>query len=133
MLGLQKTDGVIIPKRRSAGLGATVAKASSGAVYHTNVARVSNINATIKELKKTGLWIFGASTDGDTPLWHADFNTPTVLVIGSEGGGISRLVAQNCDYLVKIPMLGKISSLNASVSAGILIYEVIRQRALNET
>ena len=122
--------GVIIPKRRSAGLGATVAKASSGAVFHTPVARVSNISATIKELKKSGLWVFGAESDGGTALWQADFSVPTVLVIGSEGDGISRLVSENCDFLVNIPMFGKISSLNASVSAAILMYEVIRQRTL---
>ena len=122
--------GVIIPKRRSAGLGATVAKASSGAVFHTPVARVPNISATIKQLKKSGLWIFGADSDGESTLWQADFNVPTALVIGSEGSGISRLVSENCDFLVNIPMFGEISSLNASVSAGILMYEVIRQRSL---
>ena len=122
--------GVIIPKRRSAGLGATVAKASSGAVYHTPVARVANITAAIAELKKAGLWIYGASAGGSTPLWEADFSDAAALVIGSEGTGISRLVSENCDFHVSIPMFGKISSLNASVSAAVLIYEAVRQRAL---
>ena len=123
--------GVIIPKRRSAGLGATVAKASSGAVYHTPVARVPNLTSAICELKKAGLWIFGASADGETQLWQADFTGPAALVIGSEGSGISRLVRENCDFHISIPMFGKISSLNASVSAAILMYETVRQRKLN--
>ena len=120
--------GVIIPKRRSSGLGAIVAKSSGGAVYHTPVARVSNISMTIKELKKAGLWIFGTDSKGTTELWQADFNIPLAIVIGSEGAGISRLVSESCDFLINIPMFGKISSLNASVSAGILLYEVVRQR-----
>ena len=120
--------GVIIPKRRSAGLTATVAKASSGAVYHTAVARVTNISATIASLKKNGVWIFGAASKGDTPLWDTDFKGPSALVIGSEGAGISRLVMDNCDFSVGIPMFGKLSSLNASVSAAILLYEAVRQR-----
>ena len=120
--------GVIIPKRRNAGLTATVAKASSGAVYHTSVARVTNISASIEELKKAGVWVFGASSSGGTQLWQADFKGPTALVIGSEGAGISRLVGEKCDFKVSIPMFGKLSSLNASVSAAILLYEVVRQR-----
>ena len=120
--------GVIIPKRRSAGLNATVAKASSGAVYHTAVARVTNMSATIAELKEAGVWVFGAVPGSDTPLWQADFRDPTAIVIGSEGAGISRLVEKNCDVLVNIPVFGKLSSLNASVSAAILLYEAVRQR-----
>jgi 23S rRNA (guanosine2251-2'-O)-methyltransferase len=120
--------GIIIPKRRSAGLTATVAKASSGAVYHVPVARVTNLNATISELKKAGVWIYGAASGGGTPLWEVDFSGPAAIVIGSEGSGIARLVAENCDVSVSIPMFGKISSLNASVSAAIILYEVVRQR-----
>ena len=120
--------GVVIPKQRSAGLNATVAKTSSGAVYHIAVARVSNLNSAVKELKNAGVWVFGASADGDTPLWQADLKGPAALVIGSEGTGISRLVSENCDYSLSIPMYGKIHSLNASVSAAILLYEAVRQR-----
>jgi len=120
--------GVIIPKRRSAGLGATVAKASSGAVYHTAVARVTNLTTAIKELKELGLWIFGASAGEGNVLWETDLTGPCALVIGSEGSGISRLVGENCDHMVRIPMNGKLSSLNASVSAAILLYETVRQR-----
>ena len=121
-------DGIIIPKRRNAGLTATVAKASSGAVYHTAVARVTNLSATIHELKDAGIWVFGASADGSTSLWDADFKNPTALVIGSEGAGLSRLVRENCDFCVNIPMAGRLKSLNASVSAAILLYEAVRQR-----
>jgi len=120
--------GVVIPKRRSAGLGATVAKASSGAVYHMAIARVPNITAAINELKKAGVWVFGAIVGGGTQLWEVDFNCPAAIVVGAEGAGISRLVGENCDYRVGIPMLGKLSSLNASVSAAILLYEAVRQR-----
>ena len=121
--------GVIIPKRRSAGLTATVAKASSGAVFHTAVARVSNITAAIGSLKKSGVWIFGAVMGGDLPLWQADFKLPSALVIGSEGAGISRLVRESCDFNVSIPMFGRLSSLNASVSTAVLLYEAVRQRS----
>ena len=120
--------GVIIPKRRSAGLNATVAKASSGAIFHIATARVTNITSAIKELKKAGVWIFAASPDGESTLWESDFTGPAAFVIGSEGTGISRLVSENCDYHISIPMTGKISSLNASVSAAILMYEAVRQR-----
>ena len=122
--------GVIIPKRRSAGVTAAVAKASSGAVYHTSIARVTNITSTIAELKNAGVWVFGASADGETALWECDFKRPAALVIGSEGGGLGRLTGENCDYKVRIPMYGKISSLNASVSAAILMYEAVRQRGM---
>ena len=120
--------GVIITKHNSAGVTATVAKASSGAVYHTLIARVTNLTSTIKELKKAGLWIYGAETENAKPLWEADLTGPMALVIGSEGMGISKLVSENCDFHVSIPMFGKISSLNASVSAAILVYEAVRQR-----
>lgn len=120
--------GVVIPKHRSAGVTATVAKASSGAVYHVAIARVANITAVIKELKSAGVWIFGTANDGDTPLWGADLKGPAALVIGSEGAGINRLVRENCDFSVSIPMYGKIKSLNASVSAALIMYEAVRQR-----
>ena len=120
--------GVIIPKRRSAGLTATVAKASSGAVYHIPVARVANLTSAITQLKKSGIWVFGASSSGTTSLWESDLTGPAALVIGGEGSGISRLVGENCDFSISIPMFGKIASLNASVSAAIIMYEAVRQR-----
>jgi len=125
--------GIIIPKRRSVGINATVAKASSGAVYHTAIARVTNLTSAVKELKKAGVWVFGAVADNDelsnsTSLWKSDFTTATAFVVGSEGKGISRLVRDNCDLYVNIPMSGKLSSLNASVSAAVLLYEAMRQR-----
>jgi len=122
--------GVIIPKRRSAGINATVAKASSGAVFHTAISRVTNITSAVKELKKAGVWVYAASMDGDTTLWKSDFNDAVAFVIGSEGTGISRLVSENCDYKINIPMKGKLSSLNASVSAAVLLFEAVRQRGL---
>ncbi len=120
--------GVIIPKRRSAGLTAVVAKTSAGAVAHLPVARVPNLTALLKDLKDEGLWIFGADAGGNTPLYQADLKGPAALVIGSEGNGISRLVAEQCDVLVSIPMRGKLNSLNASAAAAILLYEAVRQR-----
>ena len=120
--------GVIIPKRRSVGLTATVAKASAGAVEYMKVARVTNINATISELKEKGVWIFGTAAEGSIPMYQADLTGPAAIVIGSEGDGMSRLVRQNCDVTVHIPMKGQISSLNASSAASILLYEAVRQR-----
>lgn len=120
--------GVIIPKRRSAGLTAIVAKTSAGAVSYIPVARVANVSATLKELKKQGVWIFGTAANANTTLYDADLKGPTAIVIGSEGDGMTRLVADNCDFLVSIPMQGKISSLNASAAAAILLYEAVRQR-----
>lgn len=120
--------GVIIPKRRSAGLTAVVAKTSAGAVSHVPVARVPNISGLLKELKKEGLWIFGTAADGTTPLYQADLKGPSVIVIGSEGSGMGRLVTENCDFLVSIPMKGKLNSLNASAAAAVLLYEAVRQR-----
>lgn len=121
--------GVIIPKRRSAGSSATVAKASSGAIFHVAIARVTNITAAIKELKKAGVWVFAASANSGNSMWESDFTCATAFVIGSEGSGVSRLVGENCDYKINIPMSGKLSSLNASVSAAVLLYEAVRQRS----
>ena len=120
--------GVIIPKRRSVGLTATVAKASAGAVEYMKVARVTNINAAMDELKEKGVWIFGTAAEGSVPMYDADLTGPAAIVIGSEGDGMSRLVQKNCDVTVHIPMKGQISSLNASSAASILLYEAVRQR-----
>lgn len=121
--------GVIIPKRRSAGLTAVVDKTSAGAVEHVAIARVPNLSAAIGELKKSGLWIYGAAAEGASPMWQTDLTGPVCLVIGSEGDGIGRLVRENCDFLVSIPLKGQISSLNASAAAAVLMYEVLRQRS----
>ena len=120
--------GIIIPKRRAASVNSTVNKVSAGAVEHMKIARVNNLNETINELKENGLWICGTDIDTDTYYDEQDLKGPIAIVIGSEGFGMSRLVKENCDFLVKIPMKGKITSLNASVSAGIVIYEVVKQR-----
>lgn len=120
--------GVIIPKRRSAGLTAVVAKTSAGAVSHLPVARVANLPSLLKDLKKQGLWIFGAAADAPTTLYDADLKGPAAIVIGSEGTGMGRLVAENCDFLLSIPMKGKLNSLNASAAAAVLLYEAVRQR-----
>ena len=120
--------GVIIPKRRSVGLTATVAKASAGAIEYMKVARVANINNTINELKERGVWIFGAAGEGSVPMYRADLTGPAAIVIGNEGDGLGQLVRKNCDMLVSIPMSGRISSLNASAAASILLYEAVRQR-----
>lgn len=119
--------GVIIPKRRSAGLTATVFKTSAGAASWLKVARVSNLVETIKELKKEGVWIYGAEADGE-PFYKANLSGAVALVIGSEGFGLGRLVRDSCDMILSIDMYGKVNSLNASVSAGILMYEVVRSR-----
>ena len=123
--------GVIIPKRRSAGLTAVVAKTSAGAVAHVPVARVPNLPALLDELKKRGVWVFGTAADGTTALYDADLKGPAAIVIGSEGSGMGRLVSERCDFLVRIPMRGKLSSLNASAAAAILLYEAVRQRSLS--
>ena len=120
--------GVIIPKRRSVALTAVVAKASAGAIEYMKVARVSNIAATLRELKERGVWVFGTAADGTTSLYGADLKGPAAIVIGNEGEGMSRLVAETCDFKVSIPMRGNISSLNASAAAAILLYEAVRQR-----
>ena len=120
--------GVVIPKRRSVGLTATVAKASAGAVEYMKVARVTNINNAINELKEKGVWVFGTAAEGSVPMYKADLTGPAAIVIGNEGDGMSPLVRKNCDMLVHIPMAGRISSLNASAAASILLYEAVRQR-----
>ena len=120
--------GVIIPKRRSVGLTAVVGKASAGAVEYMPVARVSNLAATIRDLKQRGIWVFGTAANGNTTLYNADLKGPAAIVIGNEGVGMSRIVAESCDFLVSIPMKGHISSLNASAAAAILLYEAVRQR-----
>lgn len=120
--------GVIIPKRRSVGLTAVVGKASAGAIEYMPVARVSNIAAAIRELKERGVWVFGTAADGDTTLYGADLKGPAAIVIGNEGVGMSRIVSESCDFKVSIPMKGRISSLNASAAAAILLYEAVRQR-----
>lgn len=120
--------GVIIPKRRSAGLTAVVGKTSAGAAEYLPVARVPNIPATLREIKERGLWVYGAAAEGSSEMWKTDLRGPVCLVIGSEGDGMSRLVRECCDVLVSIPMRGRVSSLNASAAAAVLIYEVLRQR-----
>lgn len=120
--------GVIIPKRRSVGLTATVAKASAGAIEYMKVARVTNISAAIGELKEKGVWVFGTAAEGSIPMYKADLTGAAAIVIGNEGDGMSQLVRKNCDVMVHIPMKGSISSLNASAAASILLYEAVRQR-----
>ena len=119
--------GVIIPKRRAAGLTATVAKVSSGALNYLPVAKVTNLSVTIDELKEKGLWFVCADMGGEL-MYHLDLKGPVGLVIGSEGEGVGRLVKEKCDFTAKIPMFGKVDSLNASVAMGILAYEIVRQR-----
>ena len=120
--------GIIIPKRRAASVNSTVNKVSAGAVEHMKIARVNNINDTIQFLKDNGLWIIGTDAKAENYYYEQDLTGPIALVIGSEGFGMNRLVSENCDILVKIPMKGKITSLNASVSAGIVTYEIVKQR-----
>lgn len=120
--------GIIIPKRRAASVNSTVSKVSAGAVEHMNIARVNNINDTIKYLKENGVWICGTDIDTNTYYYNQDLKGAIAIVIGSEGFGMSRLVKKSCDFLVKIPMKGNVTSLNASVSAGIVIYEAVKQR-----
>ena len=120
--------GVIIPKRRSAGLTSIVGKTSAGAVSYMPVARVPNIAALLKDLQKKGVWIFGTAANGTTTLYDADLKGAAAIVIGSEGNGMTRLVEEGCDFLVSIPMKGRITSLNASAAAAILLYEAVRQR-----
>lgn len=120
--------GIIIPKRRAAQVNSTVNKVSAGAVEHMKIARVNNITETIRYLKENDIWVCGTDIATNTYYYNQDFNMPIAIVIGSEGFGMSRLVKENCDFLVKIPMKGKITSLNASVSAGIVMYEVVKQR-----
>ncbi|EOT27093.1 RNA methyltransferase, TrmH family, group 3 [Eubacterium sp. 14-2] len=124
---LAGAHGVIIPKRRAVGLTATVAKTSAGAINYTPVAKVTNLSGTIRELKERGIWFVCADMDG-TVMYELDLKGPIGLVIGSEGDGVSKLVRENCDFTAAIPMAGEIDSLNASVAAGVLSYEIVRQR-----
>ena len=126
---LAGAHGVIIPKDRAVGLTATAAKASAGAIYHTPVVKVTNMARTIEQLKKEGIWFVCADMDGE-PMTRLNLTGPIGLVIGSEGSGVSRLVREKCDMTARIPMKGEIDSLNASVAAGILMYEIVRQREL---
>ena len=121
--------GVVIPKRRSAGLTGVVDKTSAGAAEHLLVARVPNLSAAITEMKEKGLWIYGAAAEAGQNLWETNLTGPVGLVIGSEGEGLGRLVRERCDSLVRIPMKGRIGSLNAATAAGVLMYETLRQRA----
>jgi 23S rRNA (guanosine2251-2'-O)-methyltransferase len=123
-------DGVLLPQRRSAGLNPTAVKASAGAASHVRIARIGNVSRALELLTQKGYWITGLDADATSLLWDADFTIPTALVLGSEGSGLHRLVKERCDFLVSIPVRGKISSLNVSVSAGIALYEVVRQRSL---
>lgn len=122
--------GVLIPKRRSCPLSATVAKTSAGAVEYVPVARIGNVAQTLKDLKKAGLWVVGADMDGDKDFYQADLTGPMVVVVGSEGKGLGRLTKEHCDFLVRIPMRGKINSLNASVACSLLLYESLKQREM---
>ncbi|MFH1710374.1 MAG: 23S rRNA (guanosine(2251)-2'-O)-methyltransferase RlmB [bacterium] len=122
--------GVIIPQRRAVGLTETVAKTSAGAIEYVPVARVVNLNNTIKTLKENNIWVIGIDQDGKKTFTEIDFKLPTAIVIGGEGKGLSRLVKENCDEVVSLPMKGKISSLNASVAAAVSMYEVLRQRSI---
>lgn len=121
--------GVVIPKHRSAGVTAIVEKTSAGAVEYMPVARVTNLAAALEELQQAGVWVFGTAAEGDRSLWEADLTGGTAIVIGSEGDGMSRLTREKCDFLVSIPMKGKISSLNASAAASVVLYEALRQRS----
>lgn len=121
--------GIIIPKRRSALVTATVAKASSGAVEYMKIAKMTNLNQAIRELKEKGLWVIGTDMDGEI-CYESNLTGPIAIVIGSEGKGISRLIKENCDGVVSIPMQGEVNSLNASVAAGTIMYEIIRQRGI---
>lgn len=120
--------GIIIPKRRNVGVTPTVFKTSAGAVEHMKIAKVTNINSVIEVLKEKGIWIYGADMDGKSYCFDVEFTGGTALIIGSEGRGMSKLTKDKCDVLVKIPMMGKITSLNASVAGGIMMYEVLKQK-----
>ncbi len=123
--------GLIIPKRRSVGVNETVAKVSSGASEHLKIAKAVNLRAAIDELKEKGLWIVGTDVDGEKTIYKQDLTGPIGVVIGSEGEGMSRIVKESCDFLVRIPMIGSVQSLNASVAAGVIMYEILRQRGEN--
>jgi len=121
-------DGVIIPKRRSVGLTATVSKTSAGAIEHVPVSRVTNMAQTIDWLKDEGFWIVGTDASANQMYHEIDYKIPVVIIIGSEGKGITRLISEKCDFMVKLPMMGHVNSLNASVAAGIILFEVYRNR-----
>ena len=121
-------DGVIIPKHRSAGVNAIVAKTSAGAFYHTKIAKVASLTKTVDMLKKEGIWVFGADMAGEKSIYKADLSGALALVVGSEGKGITRLMKEKCDFLVNIPMVGKTESLNASVAAAVIMYEISRRK-----
>jgi len=121
--------GIIIPERRAVGVTPGAVRASAGALEHVKISRVGNLNRTIERLKEFGMMVIGLDADGDMNYTEIDFTGPVLLVVGSEGKGLSRLVRENCDQIASIPMTGKLSSLNASVSAGIVLYEAFRQRA----
>lgn len=123
-------DGVVIPERRAVGLNETVAKSSAGAIEYVKVAKAGNLNRLIEELKERNIWVVGTSMDAKIDHTEWDWDRPSAIVLGGEGGGLHRLVAENCDVLVKIPMYGKIDSLNVSVAAGVLLFEARRQRSL---
>lgn len=125
--------GVFIPERRAVGLNETVAKSSAGAIEHIKVAKVTNLNRLIEELKSRDIWVVGTSGDADLSYTDWDWTRPSALVMGSEGSGLHRLVAENCDALVKIPMYGRIESLNVSVAAGVVLFEARRQRGTNSS
>lgn len=121
-------DGIIIPKRRAASVNSTVSKVACGALEYMKIARVNNINDAINKLKENGIWVCGTALDSDKYYYEQDLTGPLAIVIGNEANGISNLVKRNCDFLIKIPMIGNVQSLNASVSTGIVIYGAIRQR-----
>lgn len=123
-------DGIIIPKNRSVRLNDTVAKVSTGAIEHVDVCEVTNLNMTINDLKDKGFWVIGLELDGTIDYREQDYKGKIAVVVGSEGRGISKLVKENCDFLVRIPMYGKVNSLNASVSAGLLLYQILTSRGL---
>ena len=120
--------GVVIPRHHSAGITAAADKASAGAAEHLPVARAANLSAVLRLFKERGLWIYGAEASGTSPLWQTEMKGPVCLVIGSEGRGLSRLVRESCDFIISIPMAGRVNSLNASAAAAILLYEIVRQR-----
>jgi len=128
MCDASAVDGVIIPSKRSVGLTSTVAKVSTGAIEHVNVIQVTNLHRTIVKLKEHGFWVVGTDMNTDQTIHDIQVDTDLVIVIGNEGSGMSRLIRDNCDYIVHIPMSGSVNSLNASVSAAITLYEVFRRR-----
>lgn len=130
--GAAGAHGVVIPKHRSVGLTATVAKAAAGALEYVPVARVPNMTAALKELKAQGVWVYGTSDRGSGALYATDLTGPAAIVIGSEGDGMSRLVSETCDFVMSIPMRGKIASLNASNAAAVVLFEAVRQRSFQK-